>query len=131
MTAADDDLLTEMISPFGFEATLARVAEAIEAAGLTIFARIDHAENAQKAGLVMPPTMLMIYGNAKGGTPLMLAEPRAALDLPLRVLVREAEQSTVVAFHPMAPILLRAGVPESLAHRLDPAQRMLAQAIQS
>ncbi|RWA53434.1 hypothetical protein AU476_14045 [Cupriavidus sp. UYMSc13B] len=57
--------------------------------GMTIFARIDHAEAARNVGLAMPPTQVLIYGNAKRGTPLMLAAPGVALDLPLRVLVRD------------------------------------------
>ena len=131
MTAPSDDAITEITTPLGFAATLTRVVNAIEAAGLTIFARIDHAENARAVGLEMPPTTLLIYGNAKGGTPVMLAAPRSALDLPLRVLVREVAAGTVVSFHAIAPALLTAGVPESLAHRLDPAQRLLTEAIQS
>ena len=65
------------------------------------------------------------------GTPIMLAAPGSALDLPLRVLVRGAGESTVVSFRPIAPVLLQAGVPEDLAHRLDPAQRLLVKAMQS
>ena len=130
MTTANEGSLTEIVSPFGFEATLASVIDAIEAAHLTIFARIDHAANAREVGLAMPPTTVLIYGAAKGGTPVMLAAPRSALDLPLRVLVREAEKGAVVAFHPIAPLLLQAGVPEDLAHRLDPAQRIIAETVQ-
>lgn len=130
MTAADNGT-TEITSPFDFAATLARVAAAIESAGLTIFARVDHAENARGAGLAMPPTTLLIYGNAKGGTPIMLASPRSALDLPLRVLVRQAGAGAVMAFHAIAPALLKADVPEDLAHKLDMAQRVLTEAIRS
>ena len=126
---AHEDLATEISSRFGFEATLARLTEAIEVAGLTIFARIDHAENARGVGLEMPPTTVVIYGAAQGGTPVMLAAPAAALDLPLRVLVRETAAGTLVAFQPIAPTLLQAGVPENLAHRLDPAQRILEEAL--
>ena len=129
MTAADNDI-TEITSVFDFSATLARVIAAIGSAGLTIFARIDHAENARAVGLAMPPTTLLIYGNARGGTPIMLASPRSALDLPLRVLVRQAGAGAVIAFNAIAPALLRAGVPESLAHGLDPAQRMFVDASQ-
>ena len=90
---------------------------------MTIFARVDHAAGARTAGLAMPPTIVLLYGNPKGGTPLMLAAPQAALDLPLRVLVREREDGkAVVAFHPAAPMLKRAGVPDQLASKLDPAQ---------
>jgi uncharacterized protein (DUF302 family) len=129
MTTTNEDSLIEVTSPFGFEPTLTRVVEAIEAAHLTIFARIDHAANARDVGLAMPPTTVLIYGAAKGGTPMMLAAPRCALDLPLRVLVRESEAGVMVAFHPVAPMLIEAGVPESLARKLDPAQRLLLEAI--
>ena len=78
----------------------------------------------------MPPTVVLIYGNAKGGTPIMLAAPDVALDLPLRVLVREDPGGpAVVAFHPIAPTLQRAGVPDALTTRLEPAQRLLVEAI--
>ncbi len=131
MAAEANSGLIEINSPVGFEETLLRVTNAIEAAGLIIFARIDHAEGARQAGLAMPPTVVLIYGHAKGGTPVMLAAPRSALDLPLRVLVREGEGGSVVSFHPIAPVLLIAGVPESLANRLDPAQRLITEAVQS
>ena len=124
--------VVEHASPLSFDAMLDRLAKAIERAGLTIFARIDHAAGARDAGLVMPPTVVLIYGHAKGGTPIMLAAPQAALDLPLRVLVREdADGRTLVAFHPITPAMLAAGVPETLANRLEPAQALLIKEIQS
>ena len=98
---------------------------------MTLFARIDHAAGARDAGLEMPPTVVLIYGNAKGGTPIMLAAPDVALDLPLRVLVREDSAGhAMVSFHPIAPMLQRAGVPDALSTRLEPAQRLLVEAIQ-
>jgi uncharacterized protein (DUF302 family) len=112
------------------EATTARVRRAIEAAGLRIFAEIDHAAEAARANLAMPPTRVLLYGRAEGGTPIMLAAPNAALDLPLRVLVRETQPGrAVVAFHPMAATLERAGVPKALSTRLDPAQKLLVDAL--
>jgi len=121
---------TEIVTPLGFEATLAQVANAIAAAGLIIFAQIDHALGATQVGLAMPPTVVLLYGNPKGGTPIMLATPSTALDLPLRVLVRAVEAGTSVSFHPIAPVLLAAGVPDHLANALDPAQRLVMEAIQ-
>jgi len=79
----------------------------------------------------MPPTVVMLYGNPKGGTPIMLAAPQAALDLPLRVLVREEVGRVLVSFHPVADMLKNAGVPDDLATRLEPAQRVLVDAIKS
>jgi uncharacterized protein (DUF302 family) len=113
-----------------FDATLERLTQAIEKAGLTIFARIDHAANARDVGLTMPPATVLIYGAAKGGTPVMLAAPLAALDLPLRALVREREDGvTTIAFHPVAVTLARAGAPKDVAARLEPAQRLLLAAL--
>ena len=95
-------------------------------------ATIDHAAGAQEAGMVMPPTVVLVYGNPKGGTPIMLAEPRSALDLPLRVLVREdADGHVLVSFHRVVPLLRRAGVPEALAARLEPAQQVLLTAVRA
>jgi uncharacterized protein (DUF302 family) len=131
MTTCPDDRHIEIVSPHDFATTLARAIHAIEAAGLTIFAKIDHAENARQVGLSMPSATVLVYGNAKGGTPLMLAAPEAALDLPLRVLVRDAAPGAVIAFHPIAPVLLRAGLPEDVAHRLDPAQMLLTKGTQT
>jgi len=122
--------LVELQSPDGFAPTLERIANAIESHGMTIFARIDHAAGARTVGLAMPPTIVLLYGNPKGGTPLMLAAPQAALDLPLRVLVREGEDGkAVVAFHPAAGMMKRAGVPDALASKLDPAQAILVEAL--
>lgn len=124
--------LVELESPDAFAPTLERIAKAIESHGMTIFARVDHAAGARAAGLAMSPTIVLLYGNPKGGTPLMLAAPQAALDLPLRVLVREREDGkAVIAFHPAAPMLKRAGVPDELASKLDPAQAILAAALKA
>ena len=122
---------SEYVSTTPFEPTLARLTAAIEAAGMTLFARIDHAAGARAAGLAMPPTVVLLYGNPQGGTPIMLAAPLAALDLPLRVLVREdADGLARVAFHAVVPMLRAVGVPAVLAARLEPAQRLLLDAIQ-
>jgi uncharacterized protein (DUF302 family) len=117
-------------SAASFELTLERVTSAIEAAGMTIFARIDHAAGARSVGLEMPPAVVILYGHPKGGTPIMQACPLAALDLPLRALVREAPDGQVfLSFHPVEEMLREAGVPAELAARLRPAQHLLLDAI--
>lgn len=131
MTTRTDRDPIEVVTPLPFDAALARITDAIGSAGLAVFARIDHARGAAQGSLAMPPTVVLIYGNPEGGTPIMLAAPNAALDLPLRVLVREVEAGTSVSFHPVAPMLLTAGVPDHLAHALDPAQHLLLEAIRS
>jgi uncharacterized protein (DUF302 family) len=113
-----------------FEETLERLSAAIAQAGLILFSRIDHQAGAREAGLEMPPTTVLTYGHPRGGTPLMLAAPLAALDLPLRVLVRVRDDGrTAIAFHPIEPSLRRAGVPDALAGRLRPAQQLLIDAV--
>jgi uncharacterized protein (DUF302 family) len=124
--------VVEHVSPLPFDLALERIDHAIMDHGMTIFARIDHAANARAAGLNMPPTTVLIYGKAEGGTPIMQVTPVAALDLPLRVLVRErADGVTVVAFHPIVDVLRNAGVAEDVAARLAPAQDTLVRALAS
>jgi len=130
MATTTDLTAVEYSSPLAFGPTLDRLIATIEKAGMTVFARIDHAAGAKEAGMTMPPTIVLIYGNPKGGTPIMLASPLAALDLPLRVLVREdGSGQASISFHPIASVLREAGVPEALATRLEPAQRLLIEAI--
>ena len=113
-----------------FEETLDKVVALIEGAGMTLFARIDHMAGARAVGLDMPPTVLLLYGHPRGGTPIMLATPLAGLELPLRVLVRQdAEGRTRMSFHPIVPWLEAVGVPAGSASRLEPAQQILLRAI--
>jgi uncharacterized protein (DUF302 family) len=88
MSDANPSDIVEHVSTLSFAATLDALVRAIAEAGLILFARIDHQAGARAAGLEMPPATVLTYGHPKGGTPVMLAAPLAALDLPLRVLVR-------------------------------------------
>jgi uncharacterized protein (DUF302 family) len=73
-------------SPYSVPETLDRLEAILRAKNITVFARIDHSGEAAKAGLTMPPTQLLIFGNPQGGTPIMVAAPLAAIDLPLKAL---------------------------------------------
>jgi uncharacterized protein (DUF302 family) len=73
-------------SPYSVPETVHRLTAILEGRGIKIFARIDHGGEAEKAGLKMPPTQLLIFGNPKGGTGIMLAAPLSAIDLPLKAL---------------------------------------------
>ena len=75
--------------------TVDKLKTILKSKGVTLFALVDHSGEAEKVGLKMPPTKLLIFGNPKGGTPLMLAAPSAALDLPLKILVAEDPQGKV------------------------------------
>jgi uncharacterized protein (DUF302 family) len=87
--------------------TLQRLIAAIGARGLTVFARIDHAAGASAVGLPLRPTELVIFGNAKGGTPLMQAEQRLGIELPLRTLVWQDESQRTWISYPDLPSLAR------------------------
>jgi len=73
-------------SKYSVPETLDRVDALLRSKGIKIFVRVDHSGEAEKAGLKLPPTQLLIFGNPKGGTPVMLAAPTAAIDLPLKAL---------------------------------------------
>ena len=81
--------LTSIRSNFGPKETMDRLQAEIHARGMTVFARIDHAAGAAEVGLTLPPTELIIFGNARGGTPLMQSMQTVGIDLPLKALVWE------------------------------------------
>lgn len=81
------DGLTTMQSSFGPQETLLKLEAAVKARGMAVFARIDHAAGAAEAGLALRPTELVIFGNARGGTPLMQSDQTMGIDLPLKALV--------------------------------------------
>ena len=117
-------------SPYSFADTVDRLRTALAARGLTVFAKIDHQANAKAVGLDMPPATVLIYGNPKAGTPLMLAAPDFALELPLRVLIREAEDgATVVVFDGAAEFEGRHGLPAGMSAKLAPAETVIAEAL--
>ncbi len=83
------DGLISVSSSFGAKETMDRLEAEIKARGMTVFARIDHAAGAAEVGLALRPTVLLIFGNAKAGTPLMQADQAIGIDLPLKALVTE------------------------------------------
>ena len=82
-------------SPYSVTATIDCLAAVLQAKGITIFARIDQQTEAEKVGLSLRPTQLLLFGNPQAGTPLMVAAPTIALDLPLKALAWEAADGTV------------------------------------
>ncbi len=85
------DGLTSVASSFNPKETLDRLEAQIKAKGLTVFARVDHAAGAAAVGMTLRPTEVVLFGNARGGTPLMLDQQTAGIDLPLKVLVWQDE----------------------------------------
>ena len=81
-----------------YDDTCRRLTEAIERRSLTVFARIDHAAGAREVGLEMPDEQVVVFGNARAGTPLMISDPRVGIELPLRVLIWTGEDGVLLGF---------------------------------
>jgi uncharacterized protein (DUF302 family) len=110
------DDLTTVDSRFGPKETLERLEAEVQAKGLTVFARIDHAAGAAAVGMTLPPTTVIIFGNARGGTPLMQASQLVGLDLPLKVLVwQDASGKTRLTYVAPPVLVTRYGLPPETA----------------
>ena len=86
VTMGHGDGVVSKQSPFTVIETLDRLETLLQTRGIHVFARVDHSGDAHRAGLHMNPTQLLIFGSPKGGTPVMVAAPTAAIDLPLKAL---------------------------------------------
>lgn len=109
-TAMDTDTLLRFQSAASVAETMDAFEAAVRAQGLTVFARIDHAANAQDAGLDLAPNQVLIFGNPKAGSQLMAADADIGLDLPLRALVRDADGGSIVLIHDPAAVAQRYGI---------------------
>ena len=106
--------LTSIQSSFAPKETMDRLVAEINATGMTVFARIDHAGGAAVVGLKLAPTELIIFGNARAGTPLMQSVQTVGIDLPLKVLVWEdAGGKTWLSYNEPSWIARRHGVPNA------------------
>ncbi len=95
MTAANTKGVVEILSRHSVDETVEKLKSILAAKGVMLFALVDHSGEAAKVGLHMPPTKLLIFGSPKAGTPVMLAAPTSALDLPLKILVWEDADNKV------------------------------------
>jgi uncharacterized protein (DUF302 family) len=111
------------------DATVRRIEELLTAKGVKLFAVIDHSGEAEAAGLHMPNTKLLIFGNPKAGTPLMVAAPTIAIDLPLKVLVSETpEGQTWISYNDPAYLQERHELPHELTANITLAAVLAANA---
>jgi uncharacterized protein (DUF302 family) len=103
--------------------TVDKLKTILKSKGVTLFAFIDHSGEAEKVGLKMPSTKLLIFGNPMGGTPLMLAAPSAAIDLPLKILIAEDSEGKVwVSYNSAEYLKERHGLPENLTSNIAVVQ---------
>jgi uncharacterized protein (DUF302 family) len=107
--------IVSLSSERSVDATVDRLKDILHSKGVTLFALIDHSGEAEKVGVKMPPTKLLIFGSPKAGTPLMLASPSTAIDLPLKILVWEDQQRKVwVSYNSPEYLKERHGLPPEL-----------------
>jgi uncharacterized protein (DUF302 family) len=121
--------LVTLQSAHSVDETVARIRALLTAKQIREFALIDHSGEAAKVGLTMPKTQVLIFGNPKGGTPLMLAAPSVAIDLPLKLLVREDAAGQVwISYWSAQTLLQRYGLADSFAANIAVIEMIARQA---
>jgi uncharacterized protein (DUF302 family) len=129
MTFSQSNGIIDKPSNHSVEQTVEKLEGILQAKGVALFALVDHSGEAQKVGMKMPPTKLLIFGNPKGGTPLMLAAPSVAIDLPLKILVWEDVQGKVwVSYNSPAYLQERHGFSPELLKNIAVVEVFAAQA---
>lgn len=123
-------MLIKSHSAFDYQQTRERLLKAISDNGLVLFGEFDHAKAARNAGLTMPPTTVLVFGNPKGGTPLMLAHPDLALDLPFRVLISQLPDGQVDVSYHAAEELQRYGLDADSVQTLKKLEQLVQKNIQ-
>lgn len=117
-------------SQFPVPETLARLTAALQAKGIRVFARIDHSGEAEKAGMKMPPTQLLVFGDPRSGTPVMLAAPAAAIDLPLKALAwQDADGQVWVSYNDVAFFQRRFNLTDAEVRTISGIGSLLEQAL--
>ena len=128
---ANENGLVQVASRYSVDETIKRLQSAFAEKGLQVFALIDHSGEAEKVGLKMRPAKVLIFGSPKGGTPLMVAAPSLAIDLPLKALVAEDAAGKVsVMYNDPQYLQERHGVPEELIKNLAGAGVVIGKAVE-
>jgi uncharacterized protein (DUF302 family) len=121
--------IIDIPSNHSVDETVERLKAMLQSKGITLFALIDHSGEAEKVGMKMPPTKLLIFGNPKGGTPLMLAAPSIAIDLPLKILVWQDAQGKVwLSYNTPEYLQQRHGLPQDLLQNIAVVATLAAKA---
>ena len=128
---AENNGLVQVASHYSVDDTVQRLQAAFAAKGLQVFALVDHSGEAERVRLKMRPTKVLIFGSPKAGTPLMVAAPSLAIDLPLKALVAEDVDGKVsVTYNDPGYLKERHGVPEELIKNLAGAGALIAKAVE-
>jgi uncharacterized protein (DUF302 family) len=115
MSQLPDSGLVHLSSIHSVIDTVARLEAILQAKGLPVLAHIDHSGDAARAGLTMPPTKVLIFGNARSGTPLMISAPTVAIDLPLKALIwQDTDEKVWLSYNSPEYLKNRHGIPDDL-----------------
>jgi uncharacterized protein (DUF302 family) len=115
MTSDHDPGITSIPSHHSVDQTVEALTQTLAAKHITLFALVDHSGEAAKAGMTMPPTKLLIFGSPRAGTPIMLAAPSAAIDLPLKILVHQDNDGKVwITYNTASYLQQRHAIPNEL-----------------
>jgi uncharacterized protein (DUF302 family) len=127
---SNENGLTHVASPRSVTETVKKLEAILEARGLKVFALVDHSGEAERAGLKMRPTQLLIFGSPKGGTPVMVAAPSVAIDLPLKALVWEdADGKVWVSYNNPDYLQQRHGIPADLVKNIAGVGALVEKAV--
>ena len=119
MTPGTDNGIITRASKHSVDETVEKVKWILQSKGITLFALIDHSGEAAKVGLKMRPTKVLIFGSPNAGTPLMLAAPSIAIDLPLKILIWEDAQGKIwISYNSPAYLQQRHGLPTDLVQNI-------------
>ncbi|MGD1070857.1 MAG: DUF302 domain-containing protein [Bryobacteraceae bacterium] len=129
MTPDAESGIVSIPSRHAVDRTVEKLEEILGAKGIKLFALIDHSGEAERAGMPMRPTKLLIFGNPKAGTPLMIAAPGSAIDLPLKILVWEdSGGKTWISWNSPEYLRARHNLPEELMRNIAVVGSLAAQA---
>ena len=129
MTPKSESGIVNISTHHSVEQTLEKLEAILHAKGVKLFALVDHSGEAENAGMRMRPTKLLIFGNPKAGTPLMLASPGVAIDLPLKILIWEDSEGKVwISYNSPAYLQARHGLPQDLVQNIAVVEELAAAA---
>ncbi|HXJ93404.1 MAG TPA: DUF302 domain-containing protein [Terriglobia bacterium] len=131
MASLPDNGMVHLRSPYSVPETLKRLESLLQAKNLAVFARVDHSGEAERAGLAMRPTQLLLFGSPKAGTPLMVASPTLAIDLPLKALAwQDTDGQVWLSYNSPDYLKQRHGFPDDLVKNIAGAGALLEKAVE-
>ena len=129
MTPNRDRGIIDTLSNHSVDETVEKLKGILQAKGVTLFALVDHSGEAEKVGMKMRPTKLLIFGSPKAGTPVMLAAPSSAIDLPLKILIWEDREGKVwVSYNSLPYLQERHGLPKKLLQNIGVVETLATKA---